>query len=141
MDAKRVLAHVPDKQRDPVQAAFKAIREAYRDSRAQADQEAAAFRERYRQLYPEAIACLERDWEACLTFYDFPETHLARIRTSNVIERLFEEVKKRSKKTLALRFAQRSASVSTPFRNVASCLLLFFAVVRGMRFQNVVMPD
>lgn len=121
-----VLAHVPDKQRGPVQAAFKAI--FYRDSRAQADQEAAAFREKYRSIYPEAIACMERDWEACLSFYDFPKTHWARIRTSNVIERMFEEVKKRSKK------------MSAPFRNEASCLLLFFAVVRGMRFQNVVMP-
>lgn len=123
---ENILAHVPDKQREPVQAAFKAI--FYRDSRAQADQEAAAFRERYRELYPEAIACMDRDWEACLTFYDYPPTHWARIRTSNVIERLFEEVKKRSKK------------MSTAFRNEGSCLLLFFAVVRGLRFQNVVMP-
>jgi len=123
---ENVLAHVPDKQRGPVQAAFKAI--FYRDNRAQADQEAAAFRERYRALYPEAIACMERDWEACLSFYDFPQTHWVRIRTSNVIERLFEEVKKRSKK------------MSAAFRNEASCLLLFFAVARGMRFQNVVMP-
>jgi transposase-like protein len=123
---ENVLAHVPDKQRGPVQAAFKAI--FYRDSRAQADQEAAAFRERYRALYPEAIACMERDWEACLSFYDFPQTHWVRIRTSNVIERMFEEVKKRSKK------------MSAAFRNEASCLLLFFAVARGMRFQNVVMP-
>jgi hypothetical protein len=45
-----------------------------------------------------------------------------------VIERLFEEVKKRSKK------------MSAAFRNEASCLLLFFAVTRGMRFQNVVIP-
>jgi len=63
-----------------------------------------------------------------LTFYDYPPTHWARIRTTNVIERLFEEVKKRSKK------------MSTAFRNEGSCLLLFFAVVRAMRFQNVVMP-
>lgn len=41
---------------------------------------------------------------------------------------MFEEVKKRSKK------------MSAPFRNEASCLLLFFAVVRGLHFQNVVMP-
>lgn len=66
--------------------------------------------------------------EACLTFYDFPKSHWLRIRTSNVIERLFEEVRKRSKK------------MSTAFRNEGSCLLLFFAVVHGMRFQNVVMP-
>lgn len=41
---------------------------------------------------------------------------------------MFEKVKKRSKK------------MNAAFRNEASCLLLFFAVVRSMRFQNVVMP-
>ena len=40
---------------------------------------------------------------------------------------MFEEVKKRSKK------------MSAAFRNEGSCLLLFFAVVRSLKFQNVVM--
>ena len=89
---ENVLAHVPDKQRDPVQAEFKAI--FYRDDRGQADREAAAFRERYRELYPEAIACMDRDWEACLTFYDFPKSHWLRIRTSNVIEIVLSQLTK-----------------------------------------------
>ncbi|MCI0365748.1 MAG: IS256 family transposase, partial [Phycisphaerales bacterium] len=121
-----VLAHIPDKQRDEVAAEFKAI--FYQPNRAKADVQAAAFREKYRALYPTAIACMDRDWQACLTFYSFPEAHWARIRTTNVIERMFEEVKKRSKKMAAA------------FRNENSCLLLFYAVVRGLRFQNVVMP-
>ena len=54
--------------------------------------------------------------------------HAEFVSCNQTIERLFEEVKKRSKK------------MSTAFRNEGSCLLLFFAVVRGMRFQNVVMP-
>jgi hypothetical protein len=45
-----------------------------------------------------------------------------------VIERTFEEVKKRSKK------------MSPPFRNEGSCLLLSFAIVREIRFQNIAMP-
>lgn len=66
---------------------------------------------------------MDRDWEACLTFYSFPEAHGARIRTTNVIERLFLEIKKRSKK------------MSAAVRNEGSCLLLFFAVVRGMKHE------
>jgi putative transposase len=123
---ENVLAHVPNTQRDAVAEQFKAI--FYQANRQTADQCAAAFREKYRPLYPTAIECMDRDWEACLTFYNFPEAHWARIRTTNVIERLFEEVKKRSKKMAAA------------FRNENSCLLLFYAVVRGLKFQNVVMP-
>ncbi len=120
-----VLAHVPEKQRDAVEAEFKAI--FYQKNRTKADQCAEAFQEKYRLQFPTAVECMQRDWEACLTFYDYPESHWARIRTTNVIERMFEEVKKRSKKMAAA------------FRNENSCLLLFYAVVRSLKFQNVVM--
>ena len=43
----------------------------------------------------------EADMEACLTFYSFPEKHWKFIRTTNIIERLFGEVKKRSHKMAA----------------------------------------
>jgi putative transposase len=89
---------------------------------------AAAFREKYQAIYPSAIACMERDWEACLTFYAYPEAHWPNIRTSNIIERMFEEVKKRSKKMAAA------------FRNEGSCLLLFYAVVRTLKFRKIRMP-
>jgi transposase-like protein len=122
-----VLAHVPEKQREGVRQELRAI--FYQKSRAQADQVAAAFVEKYRTIYPSAIACMERDWEACLTFYAFPELHWKNIRTTNIIERTFEEVKKRSKKMAAA------------FRNEGSCLLLFYAVVRGLRFRKLRMPS
>jgi putative transposase len=89
---------------------------------------AAALIEKYRTLYPSAIACLQRDREACLTFYAFPELHWKNIRTTNIIERTFQEVKKRSKKMAAA------------FRNEGSCLLLFYAIVRGLRFRKLRMP-
>jgi transposase-like protein len=121
-----ILSHVPEKQREAVRVELRAI--FYQKSRAQADQVAAAFIEKYRTLSPSAISCLERDWEACLTFYSFPELHWKNIRTSNSIERLFEAVKKRSKK------------MASAFRNKGSCLLLFYAVIRGVRFRKLRMP-
>jgi putative transposase len=121
-----ILSHVPEKQRELVRQELRAI--FYQKSRTQADQVAAAFIEKYRTIYPSAIACMERDWEACLTFYAFPELHWKNIRTTNIIERMFEEVKKRSKKMAAA------------FRNEGSCMLLFYAVVRGLRFRNLRMP-
>ncbi|MCR4405944.1 MAG: transposase [Anaerolineae bacterium] len=100
----------------------------YQDSRQQADQAVAAFCEKYGSIYPTAVACLQRDLEACLTFYAFPKAHWRTIRTTNVIERLFGEVKRRSRKMAAA------------FRNENSCLLMFYAVVRSLKFKRLAMP-
>ena len=88
----------------------------------------AAFCEKYAQTYPTAVACLQRDLEACLTFYAFPQAHWKTIWTTNVIERLYGEVKRRSHKMAAA------------FRNEGSCLLMFFAVVRSLKFRRISMP-
>lgn len=74
---ENVLSHVPEKQREGVEADFKAI--FYQPDRAKADQEALIFQQKYRPLYPEAINCMNRDWEACLTFYQFPQAHWTKI--------------------------------------------------------------
>ncbi|HEY1012890.1 MAG TPA: IS256 family transposase [Herpetosiphonaceae bacterium] len=124
---KNILSHVPEKHRDSVHQGLRAL--FYQPSREHAEQLTAAFIEKHRTQYPSAIACLQRDWDACLTFYAFPEAHWPNIRTSNIIERTFEEVKKRSKKMAAA------------FRNEGSCLLLFYAVVRTLRLRKIKMPD
>ena len=51
----------------------------------------------------------DRDLEACLTFYGFPKAHSKTIRTTNIIERLFSEVKKRSHKW-PRRFAMKTVA-------------------------------
>jgi len=44
---------------------------------------------------PKAVACLEADLEELLAFFACPSTHWKRLRTTNVIERLFVEVRRR----------------------------------------------
>lgn len=121
-----ILSYIPKKQHAQVDSELKAI--FYQDNRTQAEQVLAAFCAKYETVYGSAVACLQRDQAACLTFYDFPREHWKTIRTTNVIERLFEEVKKRSHK------------MSAAFRNEDSCLLLFYAVIRGLNFKKVSMP-
>jgi putative transposase len=118
-----VLGYIPQSQQDQVEPALKAI--FYQDNRQKADQEVAAFCEKYAKTYPTAIDCLKRDLDACLTFYAFPKNHWKTIRTNNVIERLFGEVKKRTHKMAA------------PFRNEESCLLMFYAVIRSLKFRKI----
>jgi putative transposase len=124
---ENILSYVPETQRDQVEPELKAI--FYQACREKADQFAAAFREKFRSIYPTAVECLERDWEACLAFYAFPKAHWKTIRTNNVIERLFGEVKKRSHKMAA------------PFRNEDSCLLMFYAIIRSLKFRKIAVTD
>lgn len=44
-----------------------------------------------------AVRCLEKDLYDCLTFYDFKEHHWKKIRTTNIIERTFREVRRRTR--------------------------------------------
>lgn len=122
-----ILGYIPENQHKQVEPELKAI--FYQQSREKADQEVAAFCEKYAKSYPTAIECLKRDLEACLTFYDFPKNHWKTIRTNNVIERLFGEVKKRTHKMAA------------PFRNEDSCLLMFYAVIRSLKFRKLAMKS
>jgi transposase-like protein len=120
---ENILSYIPESQREEVEPELKAI--FYQDSREQAEQLAAAFREKYEAAYPTALECMARDWTACLTFYAFPRSHWKTIRTNNAIERLFGEVKKRYHKMAAA------------FRGEDSCLLMFFAVIRGLKFRKI----
>ena len=46
---------------------------------------------------PSAVACLEDDFEACIAHLRFPLAHRRAIRTTNLLERLFGEERRRTK--------------------------------------------
>ncbi len=53
------------------------------------------WKRRWQRRAPKAVACLEADLEELLAFFDCPKRHWKRLRTTNVIERLFVEVRRR----------------------------------------------
>ena len=56
------------------------------------------FASRWRKAYPKAVACLEKDLDDLLTFFQVKNQKLwSRIRTTNLIERAFREVKRRTR--------------------------------------------
>ncbi|MDA0232895.1 MAG: IS256 family transposase [Chloroflexi bacterium] len=57
------------------------------------------FGETFGAKYAGAVACLEKDREALLTFYDFPAEHWIHLRTTNPIESTFATVRLRTAKT------------------------------------------
>ena len=48
--------------------------------------------EKYGAKYAKAVACLERDRDALLAFFDFPAEHWDHLRTANPIESVFATV-------------------------------------------------
>lgn len=52
---------------------------------------------RWRDRRPRAVACVERDLDSLLNFFAVPESHRIKVRTTNVIERAFREVRRRTR--------------------------------------------
>jgi transposase-like protein len=55
----------------------------------------AEFKARWSKELPEAVEVLERGFPAATQFYAFPEAHWPRLRTTNGLERLHGEIKRR----------------------------------------------
>ena len=51
----------------------------------------------YRRAYPSAMAVIERDLDALVCHLRFPTAHRKRIRSTNLLERTFVEVRRRTK--------------------------------------------
>jgi putative transposase len=59
----------------------------------------AEFRTRWHKELPEAVEVLERGFPSATQFYAFPQAHWPRLRTTNGLERLHGEIKRRVKAT------------------------------------------
>ena len=53
------------------------------------------WRARWHSLYPKAVTCVEKDLDELLSFFDAPVEHRVKVRTTNVLERSFREVRRR----------------------------------------------
>jgi len=69
------------------------------DSKADAGKAFNLFCAKYELKYDKAVACLTKDRDALLAFYDFPAEHWKHIRTTNPIESTFATVRHRTRRT------------------------------------------
>jgi putative transposase len=88
------------------------------EKRAEAVKAFDLFVESFRAKYAAAVACLEKDREVLLTFYDFPAEHWVHLRTTNPIESTFATVRLRHDKTKGN--GSRIACLSMVFKLVQS---------------------
>ncbi len=92
---RNVLAHVPASSMAEVAEDLKAIFKVRRQKTALALSE--EFVELYRKRFPKAVSVFEAGIGDALTYLSFPGSHHARICTTNMLERLFKEVKRRTR--------------------------------------------
>jgi putative transposase len=78
-----------------------------------------AWKKKWRRVSERAVACVENDLEELLCVYSFPEAQRKKIRTTNIIERSFREVRRRTR-------------VFSCFSNKESCDRIIFAILTYM---------
>ena len=93
--ARNVLAKVPKKLKQEVADEMRSI--FYASSKKKAWEFFKSFQKRWHKELPSAVKCLERSIDSCLTFFNFPQEEWISLRTTNIIERLNKEFKRRTK--------------------------------------------
>lgn len=123
---RNIMAKLPRDVASVVLLEFKAIY--YAADKQQAELLAAQMIDKYASVYPAAIKCFSDDLQACLTHLQYPEGHRRYIRTTNLLERTFEEEKRRTK-------------VMPQHQHEKGCVGLVFAVLwrASLKWQHVTM--
>ena len=114
---RNILEKVRKRDYDQVKVDAQAIYRA--QDRSQARQAFRHFRARWRGVYASMVKQLEKDLPELLTFFDFPQHLWKKLRTTNVIERCFVEVRRRTRPMVC-------------FVNVASVDRIIYAIFNGL---------
>ena len=91
---RNILAHIPHKDKDAFAQNLKTIWLA--PTREQACKLAEEICRQYEHRFPKAIRCLEDGLEDSLSFYAFPQLDARKISSTNVLERLNREIRRRT---------------------------------------------
>jgi putative transposase len=103
-----VLNKFPESMAPTVKSDLRDVWQA--ETRAAAQAAMDTFAEKYGTKYDKAVACLTRDRDALLAFFDFPAEHWDHLRTANPIESVFATVRHRTVRTKGA-LSQRTAKL------------------------------
>jgi putative transposase len=94
--SRNVLDKVKKKDQLAVKQALNRISHA--SNRREATKAYWRFSSRWAKTYPRAVACLKKDFDQLLSFFQIKNSQLwSRLRTTNLIERAFREVRRRTR--------------------------------------------
>jgi putative transposase len=119
---RNVLNAVPKREQQEVAAELTGIFK--QENKESALLNLAAFKAKYRLRYPEALRSLCEDEEHLLTFYAFPQVMHRYIRSTNAIESLFSNVRRRT-------------DPMDTFTTETSCLTMVWAVMQDIRLPKI----
>lgn len=88
-------------------------------SRSEAQRAFRLWQTKWQPRRPRAVACVERDLDHLLSFFDAPQAHWQKVRTTNVIERAFREVRRRTRPM-------------SSFSNTESCDRIIYGVISNL---------
>ena len=138
-------ANILNKVARSVQVNMKAdLREIYgAPTRAAAEMAINVFADKYGAKYDKAVACLTKDKETLLAFFDFPAEHWDHLRPSNPIESVFATVRHRTVRTKGALSAKTAKLMVFKLVNAAAKTWRRLKgenqlpkVVQGIKFQN-----
>jgi putative transposase len=93
--ARNVLAKVPKNLKQEIADGLRSI--FYASTKDKALEFFSAFKKKWERDLPSAVKSLNNSIDSCLTFFSFPEEEWISLRTTNIIERLNKEFKRRTK--------------------------------------------
>jgi putative transposase len=91
---RNILAHIPQRDKKSFAAELKEIWLA--PSIETARKRAADLADKYEHRFPKAVQCLDEGLEDSLAFYAFPQLDARKISSSNMLERLNREIRRRT---------------------------------------------
>ena len=93
--SRNVLAKVTRKHQKEVTDDIRSI--FYASTKDKAMEFFEEFKKKWIKEHPSAIRCFENSIDSCLTFFNFPQEEWSALRTTNIIERVNKEYKRRTK--------------------------------------------
>lgn len=125
---RNILSKVPQSAREEIKRRVQDV--FYAPSLETAQQRAKEVQKEYAQPYPTAMRCFQDDLEACLAYLRCPLAHHKSIRTTNLLERAFQESRRRTK-------------VIPRFWTERACLKLVFSALwkTSQRWRRVTMTE
>ena len=126
---RNVLSHSPARIRKRLANELSGIFKA--KSAADAKKAKAEFEERWSKQVPEAIECLKNGFAAATRYFAFPSKHWKQIRSTNGVERLHVETKRRTRAVGA--FPDRASAL----RLITAVLLHATAIWSDRRYLDM----
>ena len=104
---RNLIAHAPERLHEEISADYKDM--IYADTKQEVEIKRKVFLRKWRLKCPAVAVSLEEAGDKLFTFIRFPKSQWKSIRTSNAIERLHEEFKRRIKTQTVLPSAETAA--------------------------------